>query len=124
MGIHLVVERRYLEGGREKVEQVTWEHLPDVLPGVRLVPRRFRKPKFVAVKSSERPDPRGRPLPGWCAPDYPPNRWLWVQAAQPAADLSTVIPSAVGSDGSAVHGPGSAYWSYYDLPLRDGVVLL
>lgn len=117
-GIDLIVERRYTEGGVAKLEQITWQHIPDPEIRWRFVRRRFRRPKLVEVGNGQVPDGRGRPLPEWCAPDYPPNRWLWIRAAQHAADLTVV---ADGVDG--LYPPESPYWDLYSLPLRPGVVL-
>lgn len=117
-GIDLIIERRYTEGRVAKLEQITWQHIPDPEIRWQYVQRRFRKPKLVEVDNNQVPDRRGRPLPEWCAPDYPPNRWLWIRASSPAADLGSVAQV----DG--VYPDDSPWWSYYDIPLRAGVVLL
>jgi hypothetical protein len=122
MAADLIVARRYLEGGVEVVEEITWRHVPDPGERWRWVRRRFRSPKLVPLESGK-VDGRGRALPEWCAPGVVPNRWLWVQASRPAADLEVVAPDAIDG-GTRFFLPGSSYWDYYGLPLRAGVRLL
>lgn len=122
MGADLIVVRRYLDGGVELVEEITWRHVPDPGERWRWVKRRFRSPKLVAVEGGT-VDGRGRALPEWCAQTAVPNRWLWIQASRPAADLGSVEPDAV-EGGTRFFAQDSPYWDYYGLPLRPGVVLL
>lgn len=123
MGADLIVVRRFLEGGAEWVEETTWRHVPDPDVRWRYVKRWLRPARLERVENTASPDGRGRALPGWCAPNLEPNRWLWIQASHPAADLASVEPDEV-RDGTRFFGRESPYWDYYALPLRAGVVLV
>ncbi len=128
MAVDLIVARHYHEGDIHKVERVTWRHLPVPDPMWRWQSRRFRKPKLVEMTTAEGPDAaKGRPLPGWCAPDYAPNRWIWIRAANPAADLASIAPDGIGEDEQGIvhfHSSDSVWWSLYEIPLRVGCVLV
>lgn len=126
--VDLIIERHYHEGvARDgspihKVERVTWRHVPAPMPMWRWKSRRFRSPKLVQ-EGVLRPldESKARPLPD--PPELAPNRWIWVQASHPAADLGSIEPDEVLANGSHFHSADSPWWSYYEIPLRSGVVL-
>lgn len=119
------VERRYLDHGRPVMEEVQWVQAPSRRARI----FRGRDPEAIDVR-------KARPLPRWCDPGLSPNLWVWTVGLRLAADLSTVIPDIVSaswvSDGKGglreeaetAYGPGSRYWSLYDLPLRAGCQLV
>lgn len=119
----IVVSRRYLERGVERVERITWRHVPDPPPRWTFQKRRFRRPKPVLVQPSPDLDD-SRPLPAWADPGLIPNRWAFMTGADVAADLAWVEPDSVDADGTKYYGPASLYWSPYEIPLRAGCVLL
>lgn len=125
--VDLIVERHYHEGGEHRVERVTWRHVPAPTPMWRWQTRRFRRPRLVRDGVSMPLDAaKSRPLPGWCAPELAPNRWIWIKASSPAADLASVVPDGVAEDEAGVvhfHSAESDWWALYEIPLRAGVVL-
>lgn len=125
MAVDLIIERHYHEGDEHKIERVTWRHVPAPVPLWRWKSRRFRSPKLVQEGSLNPIDAaKGRPLPAEWAPELAPNRWIWIQASHPAADLGSIEPDEVLADGSHHHSSDSAWWAIYDLPLRAGCVLV
>lgn len=115
MAVDLVLSRRYTENGEAHVEHVTWKHCPEGPTRHRLEYRRFRRPRPIDI-GPEPPDPRGRALPAHLAPGGMANRWLWIQASSPAADLDSIDPVTR-------HDFDSPYWDYYAIPVRAGVEL-
>lgn len=114
MNAHITFTRYAIDNGKPVFETVEWMYHPD---DERSVPTTFHDALDMTLVSINA-EGEEEVVPA-------PNTWFllsWLtDAGQPFGALPT---GTLHPDGGTEHPVGSPYWSWYDLPLREGVTIV